>query len=181
MEKGKLTNVVGDVTNPQREYPHRREIVYLPHVCNDIGGWGAGVVLAISKKWKGAELIYRAFIAKHGKGTMRSTTGFWDSNDNGVPDDVVVCNMIAQRGYKNEENPRPLDYKALVKCMNDVADKIETDRDLSESGFGTVLHRIHCPKFGSDLAGGNWGFITCLIEDIWLARGIDVVVYEYGG
>jgi hypothetical protein len=26
---------------------------------------------------------------------------------------------------------------------------------------------IHCPKFGSGLAGGNWAFIEDLIEDIW--------------
>jgi len=40
MSKGKLTNVVGDVTNPQRVEP--KEIVFLPHVCNDLGGWVEG-------------------------------------------------------------------------------------------------------------------------------------------
>ncbi len=182
MEKGKLTNVVGDVTNPQRTHQNIREIVFLPHVCNDLGGWGAGVVLAISKKWKGAEFIYRAFIAKHGKGKMLSTTGFWNSNENDVNDDIVICNMIAQSGYKSKDNPRPLNYKALVKCMEDVAKQLEFNKLILETIVGSeVLHRIHCPKFGSDLAGGNWEFITCLIEDIWLAKGIDVVVYEYGG
>ena len=36
--------------------------------------------------------------------------------------------------------------------------------------------QIHAPKFGSGLAGGNWNFISCLIEDIW--DGIPVFIYD---
>jgi len=38
---------------------------------------------------------------------------------------------------------------------------------------------IHCPQFGSGLAGGNWEFITELIEDIWVENGLAITVYEY--
>ena len=31
------------------------------HVCNDIGGWGKGFVLAISKRWPEPEAHYRAW------------------------------------------------------------------------------------------------------------------------
>lgn len=37
----------GDATNPQVE---GNKII--THICNDIGGWGKGFVLAISKRWK---------------------------------------------------------------------------------------------------------------------------------
>lgn len=29
------------------------------HVCNDIGGWGAGFVVALSRKWSEPERAYR--------------------------------------------------------------------------------------------------------------------------
>lgn len=31
----------------------------ITHICNDIGGWGKGFVLALSKKWKMPEEAYR--------------------------------------------------------------------------------------------------------------------------
>ena len=174
-KRGRLINVIGDVTTPQRV--EESEVVYLPHVCNDEGGWGMGVAMAISRKWKGPEYIYRAYIAKHGPGSHNLfTTGFWDSNKSNETGNIVVCNMVAQHGYKDADNPRPLNYEALVKCMRDVALQIKDD----EKEFAAP-RRIHCPKFGSDLAGANWKFILKLIEDIWLASGIDVVVYEYVG
>jgi hypothetical protein len=36
---------------------------------------------------------------------------------------------------------------------------------------------IHAPKFGSGLAGGNWNFISDLIEDIWSKH--TVYIYDY--
>jgi hypothetical protein len=36
---------------------------------------------------------------------------------------------------------------------------------------------IHAPKFGSGLAGGNWNFISDLIEDIW--GKYNVFIYNY--
>ena len=43
------------------------------------------------------------------------------------------------------------------------------------SNLGADKIEIHCPKFGSGLAGGDWKFIEYLINDIW-SRHI-VVVY----
>jgi hypothetical protein len=173
--RGELTQVIGDVTTPQRA--SESEIVYLPHVCNDIGGWGAGVVLAISRKWTNPERLYRHYMDNHRQGLERlGDTVFAKCSSH-----VVVCNMIAQHEYQTDANPRPLKYTALVKCMIDVATEII--RHKGEYLFSTEppKFRIHCPKFGSDLAGGNWEFILALIEDIWLEAGIDVVVYEYVG
>lgn len=44
----------GDATNPKTE---GNKII--THICNDIGGWGKGFVLAISNRWKSPENEYR--------------------------------------------------------------------------------------------------------------------------
>jgi O-acetyl-ADP-ribose deacetylase (regulator of RNase III) len=46
--------VKGDATNPIGQ--GNKVIV---HVCNDVGGWGKGFVMAISKRWKQPENSYR--------------------------------------------------------------------------------------------------------------------------
>jgi O-acetyl-ADP-ribose deacetylase (regulator of RNase III) len=50
----KLHYIVGDATSPLGD--GKRIVV---HVCNDIGGWGAGFVLAISRRWTAPEESYR--------------------------------------------------------------------------------------------------------------------------
>jgi hypothetical protein len=83
--------------------------------------------------------------------------------------------MIAQSGIKNYENPKPIKYVALMNCMLKVKDLIiEKKRE----NVGTKIS-IHCPKFGSFRAGGNWDFIEELIFEIWIANKIDVTVYDY--
>lgn len=166
---GKIINVLGDATEPQRI--NDGALVIIPHVCNNLGGWGAGFVLALSKKWgrgNGPEGIYREYTKPFidaGRKAPMGGTAFWVKEDQ----KIVVANMLSQNGYKDKAtNPRPLNYPALVKCMEQV-----TTWALAQEA------EIHCPKFGGELAGGDWKFITCLIEDIWLSEGIDVVVYEW--
>ena len=176
MNKGNLIEVIGDVTTPQRV--EENEIVVIPHVCNDIGKMGAGIALAIKRKWEGAFNIYAGHIARVGQGEKNlGSTGFWDSNDNGVYDNVIVCNMIAQHNFIGSNNSRPLNYGALAKCMNDVAERIIRER--YNCFFNEI--RIHTGKFGSDLAGGDWNIISEMIDYLWLNKGIDVVIYEYVG
>ncbi|WP_228098667.1 hypothetical protein [Pedobacter sp. MC2016-24] len=58
-----INYLTGDATNPA--YSGNKIIV---HVCNDIGGWGKGFVMAISKRWKEPEKRYREW--------SKSKTGF---------------------------------------------------------------------------------------------------------
>ncbi len=48
--------VKGDATQPLAKGNR-----IIAHVCNDLGGWGKGFVLAISKRWPGPEAAYRAW------------------------------------------------------------------------------------------------------------------------
>src|SRR5688500_5624501 len=51
-----IIHINGDATQPQTK---RNRII--AHVCNDLGGWGKGFVLAISKRWGEPEATYRAW------------------------------------------------------------------------------------------------------------------------
>ena len=82
--------------------------------------------------------------------------------------------MISQNGIRSNDNVRPLNYLALAKSMNSLSQYIHTN-----TGFLTKSEKIeiHCPKFGAGLAGGNWNFISDLIQDIW--GKFFVTVYNY--
>ncbi len=49
-----INYVKGDATSPIGD-----GVKLIVHVCNDIGAWGAGFVLALSKKWITPEKQYK--------------------------------------------------------------------------------------------------------------------------
>jgi hypothetical protein len=167
MTNGTLRTVKGDATDPQREKSN--EIVIIPHVCNNQGGWGAGFVLALSKKWEEPEREYRGYCDFNKSFPILGKVCYAKIHDH-----LVIANMIGQEGTVSAENSIPIKYKALVSCMSEVFNYIEIIKHQTSS---PVV--IHCPKFGSDLAGGNFDFILELIREIWIEQGIDVVIYTY--
>lgn len=126
--------------------------VLIPHVCNNLGVFGAGFVIPLSKKFPLAKESYQKSSLELG------TTGFVKVQKN-----IVVANMIAQNGTGGL---RPLRYNALAKCLDEVSDY-------------AIFHdmQIFAPMFGSGLAGGNWLFIEELIKDAWLNRQLKVKVF----
>ena len=169
MIKGKLINKKGDVTSPQRiEY---NEIVIIPHCCNNENRWGAGVTLSISQKWSLPEQKYRDFCKTH---QIRDLPILGKVCFVEIENDIIVANMIGQDGIISKNNPIPIKYKALVNCMAEVAAYIDM---IKSKTIRPVV--IHAPKFGSDLAKGNFEFILELIREIWIEEGINVVIYTY--
>ena len=172
MNIGKLTVVQGDVTRPQYTAPN--EIAVIPHVCNNggesgIGVMGAGVAYALRKKWPSVYDEYKK-MEKESPDGLRNRLG--DVCFSKVSDNIVVANMVAQNSLVSFDNPIPLKYSALVKCMEKVRDRIE-------KSITPDLIVIHTPKFGSKLAGGNENFVMELIREIWIESGINVVIYEF--
>ncbi len=172
--KGILRVVEGDATEPQTT--HEREVAIIAHCCNDENKWGKGFVLALNKLSPLPQEHYRAFLAGEPpypeKWKKTSTLG--ETCYAKIDNHLAIANMIGQHGTVSADNPIPIKYWALASAMRKVvgyAKMIETQ------GCKPVV--IHCPKFGSDLAGGNWDFILELIREIWLENGIDVVVYEF--
>lgn len=143
----------------------------IPHCVNNQGGWGKGVVLAISKKWPSPEQKYREWYK----------TGQYNFNGISIPfqlgqvqfvkvePKVVVCNMLAQEGIGlGKDGFHPLRYSALVKAMVRVG-------ILAKKVGGAD---IHAPKFGAGLAAGRWDFIEELINEIWVREGINTTIYQ---
>lgn len=149
----KINYITGDATNPQGD-----GVKIIPHVCNDIGGWGAGFVLALSKKWKEPEAEYRGK-RSYMIGNVQLVR---------VEEDTYVFNMIAQHlTRKDEDGDAPIRYGRLMDCLRSLN---QISKQLNAS--------IHCPKFGSDLAGGNWDCIEHMLKEI-IEPQIPVTVYNY--
>lgn len=161
--KGKYQIIKGDVTNPIGE-----GVKIIPHIISDIGVCGAGVAKAIVKKWP--NVLLDIGIVKNSKEWGLGTAIKTDCEK-----DIVVVSMVAQEGLRTRNNRNPIKYVALVKCMERIQMMINPDIPGLIPNF---CSSIHCPKFGSGLAGGNWDFIETLIKEIWIDNGIDVTVYD---
>lgn len=134
------------------------------HVCNDIGGWGRGFVLALSNKWKAPEQEYRNWF-KTGNGFELGNVQFVKVEDN-----IWVANLIGQHKIKKDENGNPpVRYEAIRKGMTLVQQK------------ATALNAsVHMPRIGCGLAGGKWEFIQPILDHELSALEIETTVYDFG-
>jgi len=136
------------------------------HVCNDLGGWGKGFVLAVSKRWPGPEASYRAWHRRRAKndfalGALQLVA---------VGPYLWVANMVAQRGMKTGSNGPPIRYEALRACLRKLAAEAEP-----------LAASVHMPRIGCGLAGGRWDLVEPLVVEELGDRGVEVVVYDRGG
>ena len=150
--------VRGDATSPQAKGPK-----IVAHVCNDLGGWGKGFVLAVSRRWPEPERDYRQWHRHRagndfGLGAVRLVR---------VAPDLWVANMVGQRGMRRGSAGPPIRYDAVERCLTAVADRAE---ELGSS--------VHMPRIGCGLAGGSWQRIEPLIRRALSERGIPVTVYD---
>ena len=134
--------------------------VIVPHVCNNVNGFGAGFANDVAINYPIVKDNFHLLGKKAVLGYVQFVTV---KEDPVYKHKLIFANMIAQNGIINPKNQRPLNYPALVKCMMTVR---QYGLDIMNSNENTKVE-IHAPKFGSGLAGGNWYFITDLIEDIW--------------
>ena len=150
----------GDATSPQAKGPK-----IIAHVCNDIGGWGAGFVLAISKRWKEPERDFRDWHRHRNSndfalGAVRLVQ---------VQSDIWVANMIGQRGIKTGSSGPPIRYPAIEQCLTTLADQA-----------ARLDASVHMPRIGCGLAGGSWDKIEPIITRTLCKRDIAVAVYDFG-
>ena len=106
--------IKGDATCPQA-----KGVKIICHICNDIGGWGKGFVLAISRRWQQPEAEYRAW---H-KGGKPAGFGLGAVQFVQVESYIWVANMVAQRGIKRGSSGPPIRYEAVASCLEQVAVK----------------------------------------------------------
>lgn len=142
--------------------------ILVPHVCNNVNAFGAGFAGYIASRYPHVKENFHLLGNKAKLGYVQFVDIFHNkSTDN----KVIVANMISQNGLISHDNRRPLNYFSLCSCMSLVRNSI---KDLINKDPSTTIE-IHAPKFGSGLAGGDWKFITNLIEDIW----INIPIYIY--
>ena len=155
-----LRFVTGDATNPQAKGPK-----VIAHICNDLGGWGKGFVLAISRKWPQPERDYRDW-HRHRAGNDFALGAVWLVS---VQADVWVANMIGQHGMRAGSGGPPIRYPAVEQCLRTLGD---TAIELRAS--------VHMPRIGCGLAGGRWDRIEPLLDTALCQRGVTVTVYDLG-
>lgn len=148
-----LKYVIGDATQPIGE-----GLKVICHCSNDIGGWGAGFVVALSKRWREPEQAYRSL----------KTRKLGDVQFVEVEDDIMVANMIAQHNIVSQiidgVVTKPIRYYALNTCLEKVnAFALENKATL------------HMPRIGAGLAGGDWVEIEKIIKN---TMSVDVFVYD---
>jgi O-acetyl-ADP-ribose deacetylase (regulator of RNase III) len=157
---GSIKDVQGDATQPQA-----RGNKLIAHACNDLGGWGKGFVLAISKRWPEPETAYRA---RH-RDRSKNDFGLGAIQVVQVGPYVWVANMVAQRGLKTGSNGPPIRYDAVRACLKKLA--VEAQR---------LRASVHMPRIGCGLAGGRWEDVEPMILDELVSKGVEVTVYNLG-
>lgn len=153
-----INYIRGDATNPTE---NGNKIIV--HICNDIGGWGKGFVLAISKRWKEPELKYREWFKEQQNFALGQVQFVQVEND------LWVANIIGQHKINKDENGNvPIRYEAILLGLEKVGqfalDKIAT---------------VHMPRIGCGLAGGTWDKIEPLIKSTLTDKNISVTVYDF--
>ncbi|XVQ11211.1 macro domain-containing protein [Spirillospora sp. CA-255316] len=149
----------GDATSPQA-----KGVKVIAHVCNDLGGWGKGFVLAVSKRWPEPEKAYRAW---H-RDRARNDFGLGAVQFVQVDPHIWVANMVAQRGIRpSKKHGPPIRYEAVDQCLTALAGKAKA-----------LDATVHMPRIGCGLAGGTWSRIEPLITTRLTDQGIQVTVYD---
>jgi O-acetyl-ADP-ribose deacetylase (regulator of RNase III) len=152
-----ITYLKGDATSPQAK---GNKIIC--HICNDLGRWGKGFVLAISKRWPEPEQAYRKWY--RAKNDFELGAVQFIQVDSGI----WVANMIGQRGIKTGSKGPPIRYDAVEKCLFQVEQKAT---ELSAS--------VHMPRIGCGLAGGKWSKIEPIINKVLCENNVLVCVYDF--
>ena len=154
-----LNYIKGDATAPVGE---GNKII--AHVCNDIGGWGRGFVLALSKRWPQPEREFKKWY-KSGENFSLGEVIFVQVEEN-----TWVANMVGQRDIKRKHDTAgdpPVRYEAIGKALSKVA-----------VFANEIKASVHMPRIGCGLAGGTWDKMEPIIMQELADKGIPVTVYD---
>ena len=155
-----INYLIGDATQSAGDGPK-----IIVHVCNDIGGWGRGFVLALSKRWPEPEQQYRAW---HRRETAQPfALGEVQFVDVDKSKSITVANLIGQRDVRTIDGIPPVRYDAIQQGLKTVMTKAR------QTGAS-----VHMPRIGCGLAGGKWEDVAQIIEQELTDGGIAVFVYD---
>ncbi|MFG2843756.1 macro domain-containing protein [Kitasatospora sp. NPDC048296] len=154
-----ITYVQGDATTPRG-----KGVKVIAHVCNDLGGWGKGFVLALSRRWPEPEAAFRRWHRERAKNDF----GLGALQLVQVEPYVWVANLVGQRGIRTGRSTGvPVRYEAIDTALAALGERA---LELGAS--------VHMPRIGCGLAGGRWARVEPLVAARLTARGIPVTVYD---
>lgn len=153
-----INYIRGDATQPAGD--GNRIIV---HVCNDIGAWGKGFVVAISRRWPQPEKEFKQWY----KSKVNFALG--ETQFVQVEENLWVANMIGQRNIKTASSGiPPVRYEAIASALSKVAVFAAEQKAT-----------VHMPRIGCGLAGGTWDKMEPIIEAVLTSKNIPVTVYDF--
>jgi O-acetyl-ADP-ribose deacetylase (regulator of RNase III) len=130
----------------------------IAHGCNLQGVMGAGVALALKKKWPHVEKAYLYGIAS-GAATLGSVV--WAT----LPDRRQVANVMTQKNYGR--SGRLVSYDAVDRGLREVAQRaLEQD-----------VTAIAIPAIGMGLGGGKPTVIREIISEIGIDHQVSFTIY----
>jgi O-acetyl-ADP-ribose deacetylase (regulator of RNase III) len=147
-----INYLVGDATKPSCSGPK-----IIAHCCKNLSLWGAGFVLAISKRWALPEREYKN-LKEYKLGSVQYVK---------VENDIRIANIIGQEGVSFKNGIPPIRYDAIKIGFEDIA-----------LFSAQTKSSIHMPRLGCGLAGGKWEIIENLITTIFCGNDIEVYVYD---
>jgi len=155
--------VNGDASKAQ--YGKGKKII--AQVCNDMGRWGKGFVMAITDTWgKHPGKLYRRW---H-KAGVEAQFALGRVQVIALTDMIDLANIIGQNGIKTGSKGPPVRYEA-----------IELGLDAVCVHAASVNASVHMPRIGSGLAGGEWARIQLILEAMTKKHTVAIYVYEYNG
>jgi O-acetyl-ADP-ribose deacetylase (regulator of RNase III) len=124
----KIIYLIGDATKPQAV---GNKII--AHVCNNVGAWGKGFVLALSKMSLAPERNFRKWYSERehndfALGAVQFVT---------ISSNIKVANMIGQHGIQTHKGVPPIRYEAVKTALETVGKKA-----LAENAS------VHLPRIG---------------------------------
>ena len=156
-----LTYVKGDATEPEGD-----GMKFIVHCCNNVGGWGAGFVMALSARWDQPEEDYRqAFKKIKEQGFDYLPLGAIYVVE--VEDDITVVNLIGQHSVGNNYGVPPIRYEAIQQGLKGLVPVVKLAKG-----------SVHMPRMGAGLAGGDWDVIEKIIKETLGRAGIRTTVYD---
>lgn len=158
--------VTGDATKPIRGLNDKQIII---HVCNNIGGWGAGFVLALSAKWPEPEARYREWASTADNADSDFKLGRMQLVE--VGNDIHVCNIIGQSDIRHIDHQPPVRYWAIRKALRGL---VLQHRLM----YNTQPFTVHMPRIGCGLAGGYWDEVQDIVQRELCDNEIPVFVYD---
>jgi O-acetyl-ADP-ribose deacetylase (regulator of RNase III) len=133
------------------------------HGCNAQGKMGAGIAVAIRKRYPKAFEDYRALYEAQGNRLELGQVVFAE-----CPDGRVVIDAVTQEFYGRDPSIVYVSYDAIRTAIRRI-DAWMAARKSAE------VESVAFPKIGAGLANGDWDVIAQIIEDE--ARAFQPVVY----